>query len=660
MLDAARNRLRRASRLAQCTLAAIVLYVPLRWAAPDSAFTAIARLLLISCAFAWLFRAARGGLRRAIWSLRNRLLVTYLFIAVVPVVLVIALALIGAWTIGSQVALYLATSELDRRASTLHFSVETIARAAPNERFATMQGMGQTFFEREFPGIVFAVNHGGEIARWPAGAAFKEPIGWKDASGIVLDGDRTYLWAHLVRGDTAFTARAPLTPRFLSSLVPGLLVSLIDTDAIPSAANESFAPATNFADGRIRLRPAASGLAQKLPTPANRFDVPIAYFLPTTVASWDEPRRERLMLLYIRTRPSVLLGILNAHKVGDVNVLLPYLLAGIPIVFLIVELGSLVIGVSLTRTITYAVHELYRGTQKVIEGDFSHRIPVRRNDQLGELTTSFNVMTGNVERLLSVAKEKERLQSELEIAREVQDQLYPRVKPALRTLRLTGLCKPARTVSGDYYDYVALDENRLAISIGDVSGKGISAALLMATLQSSVRAQMRSAVQYASLNHQPHACLSTSHLVSELNRQVHAFTSPEKYATFCLGIYDDESGVLRYTNAGHLPPVLIRHGRAMPFDVNGMVVGAFSFAQYEESRVELLPGDLLMCYTDGLTEPENAYGEMFGDERLIDLVVRNAAHTEEEIIRMAMEAVEQWAGAVEQFDDMTMLLARRC
>jgi sigma-B regulation protein RsbU (phosphoserine phosphatase) len=660
MLEDLGTRLARFGRLGWCTLVMAALYLTLSLSAPASAFTPLVRLVLLGCLFVWLVRLSHAGLRKAIWSLRNRLLVTYLFIAVVPVLLIGTLALIGAWTIGTQVALYLATSELERRQAALRFAVATLARVAPKDRAAAMEGMGKTVFESQFPGIVFLASDGTSTLRWPAEATTTPPSGGKDDSGIAWEGENTFLFAATFRNGTTFATRAPLTPRFLAGLVPGLLVSLVDTEVVlPSGAFISES-SPGFTQGQIRLKPSPAGAAQRLPPPVNRFDIPIGFFVATRVASWDATKPDRNMLLYIRTRPSLLLGILTRHTLGEISFNLLFLLVALAALFIIVELVALAIGVSLTRTITRAVHDLYRGTQKVIEGDFSHRIPVHRNDQLGELTTSFNVMTGNVERLLAVAKEKERMQAELEIAREVQNQLYPRLTPAAPNLRLAAFCKPARTVSGDYYDYQALDDRHVAISIGDVAGKGISAALLMATLQSSVRAQTRAAMERAlEKPRNTRDCISTSHLVGELNRQLHAFTSPEKYATFCFAVYDDDSSTLCYTNAGHLPPMLIRQEQATPLDVNGMVVGAFPFASYDESRIELRSGDLLLFYTDGVTEPENAYGEMFGEQRLIDLVRQNAARPEEEIIRNVIEAVEQWAGAVEPFDDMTLMLARR-
>jgi sigma-B regulation protein RsbU (phosphoserine phosphatase) len=308
------------------------------------------------------------------------------------------------------------------------------------------------------------------------------------------------------------------------------------------------------------------------------------------------------------------------------------------------------------------VHRLYEGTQKVIGGDFKHRIEVTGRDQLAELSHSFNRMTENLERLLLVAKEKERLQSEIEIAREVQSQLFPRRVPEARTLRMKAVCQPARMVSGDYYDYETIRDSQIALAIGDVAGKGISAALLMATLQSSLRTQLQSWLEVAAAaaaNGTFTAAVSTSVLVSRLNNQLHAYTSQEKYATFCLGVYDEISGVFTYTNAGHLPPILVRDGVPSRLDVNGTVVGAFPFTRYDESHVELSSGDFLTFFTDGVTEPENEYGEMFGEDRLVDLIARNAHRDDDQIIQIVLDSVHQWTASEELQDDMTILLARR-
>jgi sigma-B regulation protein RsbU (phosphoserine phosphatase) len=373
----------------------------------------------------------------------------------------------------------------------------------------------------------------------------------------------------------------------------------------------------------------------------------VQWFTFVPVYVWDAPGRIETTAISVRTRPSAIFGTVYAQRVDSARGLIPAAILFFSVLFLLVEIIAMAIGTSLTRTITGAVHELYEGTLHVREGDFAHRIHLKGKDQLAALGDSFNSMTANIERLLKVAKENERLQAELEIARAVQNQLFPRAIPELKTLLLEAACSPARMVSGDYYDYQRLEGSKLALAIGDVAGKGISAALLMATVQSALRTQLR------------HPPVSPAPLVSQLNQFLYAHTAPEKYATFFLCIYDDASGELNYTNAGHLPPILIRGGEATPLDVNGMVVGAFPIAPYTESRLRLEPGDLLLFYTDGITEPENAYGEQFGEERLIEILKRTHHRSPAEILQTVLESVREWSGDGEQQDDLTLLLAKR-
>jgi phosphoserine phosphatase RsbU/P len=162
--------------------------------------------------------------------------------------------------------------------------------------------------------------------------------------------------------------------------------------------------------------------------------------------------------------------------------------------------------------------------------------------------------------------------------------------------------------------------------------------------------------------------------LARINRQLYEATSPEKYATFFLGIYDEASSTLTYTNAGHLPPIIIRNGgirnggiqnggigNGLPqeLDVNGTIVGAFPSVQYTESRVELEPGDLLVCFTDGASEPENPFGEMFGEQRLAQVIAAHADLPEDRIIARVLAQVREWTGSQELPDDFTLLLARR-
>jgi sigma-B regulation protein RsbU (phosphoserine phosphatase) len=429
----------------------------------------------------------------------------------------------------------------------------------------------------------------------------------------------------------------PLTRELLASLVPGL--GVVDFGALDRSS-----PVRADTDGTA---------VRTLPPAMFGFDRELLWFATVPSAEWDKPgRMSNQYVVGVRTRLSaVLASVFN--RGGDLlqSVLPGILLTGV-VVFVVVEIVSLVLGVAMTRTITGAVHGLYEGTQKVTEGDFAHRIEVSGSDQLAELGHSFNRMTANIQRLLVVAKEKERLQSEVEIAREVQQQLFPSEIPQTAEWRITAACLPARMVSGDYYDYAVLPDSRVVLAIGDVAGKGISAALLMASLQSSLRSQLQVAADSG-------AGLSTAVLVERINRQLYAATSPEKYATFFLGIYDPAIGVLTYTNAGHLPPVLIREGRATRLEVNGTIVGSFPSAAYGENHIPLERGDLLVGFTDGASEPENSYDEVFGEDRLAELVARHAGRSEEEIVQAVAAGIREWTGTDELQDDVTLLLIRR-
>ena len=400
------------------------------------------------------------------------------------------------------------------------------------------------------------------------------------------------------------------------------------------------------------MRPAGGDAPRSsLPPAVNRFDVDVQWGSFIRAVEWEHPETTDPALLLVHTRLSSILAAILSQGGDELVLTVFYIVA---VAFLVVAVTGLGIGISMSRSITGAVHSLYEGTQRVVRGDFSHLIQVKGRDQIAELSTSFNTMTQNLERLLVVAKEKERMEAEIEIARGVQDQLYPKAPPVFEGLRVLGSCSPARMVSGDYYDYQLVD-GKLAIAIGDVAGKGISAALLMATIQAAMRMELRATMELTELAAPSVNGLrfSTARMVSELNQQLHATTSPEKYATFFFAIYDQATSLMTYTNAGHLQPVLFRDGAATALDVNGTVVGAFPFSKYEESKLELCSGDLLVCYTDGITEPENEYGEMFGEERLIELVAKNVDRDEAQIIETRdgeRAAMDGRAGALRRHD----------
>ncbi len=253
--------------------------------------------------------------------------------------------------------------------------------------------------------------------------------------------------------------------------------------------------------------------------------------------------------------------------------------------------------------------------------------------------------------LIGEATERERLRREIEIAKEVQEKLFPQTVPPLATLRYVGVCRPAQVVGGDYYDFLPLAPGRVGLVAADVSGKGISAALLMASLQGALRglAPLRADDMPA--------------LVAEINSLICASAAEGKFASLFYGVYDDATRTLSYVNAGHNPPIVVRHTEdggheTLALQPSGMVVGLFANQRYERRTVELRPGDLLVVYTDGVTEAADHEREPFGEERLAELV---AAHHEldvSELCETIYAEVARFTGNAPAADDMTLIVAK--
>lgn len=615
--------------------ALLVLYAVLEWGLKADTW---ADLIFIALAITGTFLAIRL-IRKSIWRLRNRLYVTWVFIGIVPIVLMFALAAAGTYIVAGQVAAHLVSSELERRAESLAAPARILSQTRPADRAAAAQQMLRLVDER-IKHIHLLVTGEQTFHYPPDSTVERPPEGWKNYSGYLLKDGGWYSAAIVKSGDTTAVALAPIDTDVLGNIVPGIGALRVGIDGPIGGA----------------IPPKAMGW--------ERLDFPIYWGSDIPVADWKNPQTTMTGELFVTTRPSAVLRTLFSTGI-EVTQIVTYLFLFIFFGLLMVQLVAWLIGVSLTRTVTGAVHGLYEGTQRIAKGDFSWRIPVKGRDQLAELGHSFNNMTAQIENLVVIAKEKERLQSEVEIASEVQNQLFPRSAPAMRTIELVGVCHAARMVSGDYYDYLCLPDGNLAMAFGDVAGKGISAALLMASIQSIMRTQLAAGLErsvaagsISSGNVLTATHVSTSSMVAQLNRQLYASTAPEKYATFFFGVYEDETRMLTYTNAGHLQPLLLRDGNLQLLEVTGTVVGLFPSILYEEKTVELRAGDLLIAYTDGITEPENAYGEEFGVERLAQTALRYQNSELKEMVAKILEAVTLWSSAPELPDDMTVVIAR--
>lgn len=247
----------------------------------------------------------------------------------------------------------------------------------------------------------------------------------------------------------------------------------------------------------------------------------------------------------------------------------------------------------------------------------------------------------------SEAAQRERMNREIEIAAEVQERLFPQRLPPIDGLDYAGHCRPARGIGGDYYDFLALPEGRLGIAIGDVSGKGIPAALLMATLQASLRGRLIAAPS------------DLASLMVSLNRQIFETSAHNRYATFFFAVFEPESRRLRYVNAGHNAPAVLRAG-APPIRLSGggPVIGLLADASYREECVQLAPGDLVVAFTDGISEAMNAADEEWTEDRLIAAAITASTQSPRDLIATLVAGADAHAAGAPQFDDMTLVVAR--
>ncbi len=537
------------TRLRVSLLAAVALDALLMATGSLSWLTSLINVVLVVWG-SWKLLGLALSRSQLIWKVRNRLIVTYLFIAVVPIALILAFFLVAGWTLTAQFAGYMVSAAMENRERSIETPARLLARELPADRMAIVQQLTAT----GIPSFEALVT-GNQVFRYPADSTIRMPPGdWKDYTGVVYKARQPYLMSLVGNGRNRSLILVPLTRDVLEKLVPGLGSLGMPESTPQSTADESTEVETNVSTYR-------NAIAGLVPPQQNMLDFAITGFAPIEVAEWNRPNSGNTKMALIVTRMSAVLGVVFPSKISEP--LLPFVIGFYVIVVMLglAELVSWYIGISMTGTITGAVHNLYEGTKKIGEGAFAYRIPVRGRDQLAELGHSFNKMAEQLEQFVEVTREKERLQSEIAIASEVQTRLFPHKPPASDTVGMLGVCHAARMVSGDYYDYFVAADGELAIALGDVAGKGISAALLMASIQSIMRTQLSDAG----------AAVTPANTVARLNRLLYASTSPEKYATFFFGLYNENTRRIRYTNAGHLPPLLI-HGDDYEFlEVTGSV-----------------------------------------------------------------------------------------
>jgi phosphoserine phosphatase RsbU/P len=650
--------LRRTKLLDRLAFAAVALY-GLAWLtqALGASFPASDLIgFLAFCAAVYLFFRVLPWVRgQVLWRLRNRLIIAYIFIAVVPVVLLLTMASLAAYGLYLQLGAHLLHDDLNEKISMIAADAEDIAGAMEQEQTGKAPPSSQEAIltrpnvvgmiaaaRSQYPELRVIPNLGGHLAKAGDGHHYAGLAEYEGTLWIASAEDRAGPdWrVNILVG-------IPVTSGVLDGLTSDL--GPIHLILLDSSAGKSSGKIGLEIEGRTYVEDQEIASKKRaLVPPVNWLDQRVSGAATLEASHVDTSRgtEPAPVLASFALRPSALNRRLVA-SVGAIGPILVTVLVIVGAVFLLIEMAALATGVVLTRTITRAVGDLYEATMHVRRGDFTFRVPVRRRDQLGSLGESFNEMTASVAQLIEEQRRRQRLENELSIAREVQEQLFPRTLPEMPGLQLAAICQAARMVSGDYYDFIRLGPSRLGIALADISGKGISAALLMASLQAALRSQ-------AAIDGQG----GPAQLVARLNQHLFRNTSDDRYATFFYAVYDAEGKTLTYTNAGHLAPFFVSGGRVQQLDHGGTVVGLFEECTYDQTTLKVEPGSILVAFSDGLTEPENAYGEEFGMERLREEILRQPNAGAQRLAEDLIAVSKQWSGTAEQVDDITVVVAR--
>jgi sigma-B regulation protein RsbU (phosphoserine phosphatase) len=616
---------------------------------------------------------------RLLWRVRRKLILSYIFIGVVPVVLVAIFFTLGGLLFFFNVSAFMlrnhVTSVIDAAQFLSQAAAPTLGEATTAAQLTPGIATRQAAASGRYPLISYAlVPSDSKCAGGPNAPAPTVMAGpwshldvprtlpeWVPCSGF------SGLITYPTEGTTRIAARAIAWPPGLRS---ALIVDIPFSDSLIRQFHDEMGitieayTVVERADDR-RARPAQGTARERLVVgPVNlglgEGNEPFGWVAFLDYTDWKSGETQPLTVGF-RMGPAAVyrymsgrsFASLDNYNLGQIFLIL---LAVVGVLFLVIQAVAFVMGLTLARSITGSVHELFVGTERVRRGDFGHKIAIRSRDQLGELAGSFNSMTASIEGLLVEKAEKERLEEELRIARSIQMSLLPQGPLHMPGLSLSGYCEPAREVGGDYYDFLPLDDDRIGVLIADVAGKGTSAALYMAELKGLVLSLSR---QY----------LSPRLMLIEANRIISRHLDARSFITMTYAVVDMRARTITCARAGHCPLVYVPGPDSISrvpqvLTPDGMVLGLqFDMGDtfdrlLQEVTLPLGRGDLFLLYTDGISEAMNTAGDCFGDQRLVDLAGLRADLTSDDLRAHILSEVHAFAGDAAQHDDMTMVLLK--
>jgi sigma-B regulation protein RsbU (phosphoserine phosphatase) len=629
----------------------------------------------------FIFRLLVVAKRRLLWRVRRKLIISYIFIGFVPALLLVGFSLLTGLLLFYNFSSYLVHSRVraltDQATFLAQNAVVEIQRSGGRD-MAAILARRQANAASQFQGVSLAVvpvdrNCGqssevklvtaGPWAHLPPPRSLPAWIGCSAFSGVLAyshhrsaepaDDDTHLLVRAVTFPDAPQPAYAVVADLLLNDQVRQQLrrdtgVDVKRVSAVPPKEGETHpVPIDGKPGGDTAPLEAAndSGLLNNLTSLMQYRDWGTGETGTLIVSS-------RLSIGELYDRISSAEGSVS-RRVGQGLLLVLFVIGAL---FLIIEFIALIAGFALAKSITGSVHELFTGTERVRQGDFTHKISIASDDQLGELAVSFNSMTASIEDLLRQAAEKKRLEEELRIAHEIQMSLLPQGPLRMPGLSVTALCVPAREVGGDYYDLLPLDDHRVGVLIADVSGKGTSAALYMAELKGLV-------LSLSEIHRSPRDLLIAA------NRIIAKHLDARSFITMTYAILNLRTRTMTYARAGHTPLIYVPANGADPrraqiLAPDGLVLGlkidnGEMFEKLlQEQTIPLAPGDLYLFFTDGISEAMNAYDDCFGETRLGQLAESHAHLPSDQLRERVLREIAAFVGDAPQHDDMTMILLK--
>lgn len=575
-------------------------------------------------------RAVPGRVLRAVfYRVRAKLLMAYVLTALVPLGLGVVFILVSWLILFLAFSTRLVTNELEARESKLS-AVAATALSVAGSGSASKADLDAAFANAltEHAQAAWSVGRDGVILA-SRGQAPRTAPSWIEGdrfSGLVRQGDKKFLRAVARKGTSFAVVEIPYDASLFAGLEneSGIVVSSFDPPAAP--------PRTG---ARVQVSRQTSA--------SNTFVATHEQY------DWDTGARSTVLIPF-SVNPTRLYTSLTPGKERFSQILLIALIA-VAIIFAFVYMVALVFGTALVRSITGSVHALSVGTRKLQMGDFSHRIIVKSQDQLGDLARSFNSMSQGIEDLLEQQGEKERMEEDLRVARNIQMSLLPQEYVEVEGLKIAAVCLPANEMGGDYFDLLPLSDHRLGVLIADVSGKGTSAALYMAELKGLILSLSR--------NHD-----SPRALLTELNEILAPNLDRRSFVTMTYAIIDSKKRTLRMARAGHNPLIHFdgRTDETRLLSPPGLALGFDSGERFkaviEEVELPLVHGDAFLFFTDGISEAMNGKAELFGESRLASILKEASNLSSDDLKERILHEVRAFAAGESPHDDMTMVIVK--